>query len=163
MDGLSSQAGLPRNPGLTALAHPSPIHISRTAVAGRGEKQGNPAVSCQFPVVVPMYQFIEPAFTNFFLPLKIGFALKCRFLLSEERIIKIIARWRATGAEIIMGTSGELIRLINYVDDITTTLRRISAFVAAMESDEKKRLAESLKAAGSNLDALVVRLEKGGQ
>jgi hypothetical protein len=34
-----------------------------------------------------------------------------------------------------MGTSGELIRLINYVDDITTTLRRISAFVAAMESD----------------------------
>lgn len=62
-----------------------------------------------------------------------------------------------------MGTSGELIRLINYVDDITTTLRRINAFVAAMESDEKKRLAESLKVAGSNLDALVVRLEKGGQ
>jgi hypothetical protein len=30
-----------------------------------------------------------------------------------------------------------------------------------MESDEKKRLAESLKAAGSNLDALVLRLEKG--
>ena len=75
----------------------------------------------------------------------------------------IIARMRATGAEIIMGTSGELIRLINYVDDITTTLRRISAFVAAMESDEKKRLAESLKVAGNNLDALVVRLEKGGQ
>jgi hypothetical protein len=60
-----------------------------------------------------------------------------------------------------MGTSGELIRLINYVDDITTTLRRINAFVAVMESDEKKRLAESLKVAGSNLDALVVRLEKG--
>ena len=56
-----------------------------------------------------------------------------------------------------------MIRLINYVDDITTTLRRISAFVAAMESDEKKRLAESLKVAGNNLDALVVRLEKGGQ
>jgi len=62
-----------------------------------------------------------------------------------------------------MGTSGELIRLINYVDDITTTLRRINAFVAAMESDEKKRLAKSLKVAGNNLDALVVRLEKGGQ
>jgi len=62
-----------------------------------------------------------------------------------------------------MGTSGELIRLINYVDDITTTLRRINAFVAAMETDERKRLAESLKVAGTNLDALVVRLEKGGQ
>ena len=62
-----------------------------------------------------------------------------------------------------MGTSGELIRLFNYVDDITSTLRRIGAFVASMESDERKRLAESLKVAGSNLEALVVRLEKGGQ
>ena len=62
-----------------------------------------------------------------------------------------------------MAATGELIRLINYVDDITTTLRRISAFVAAMEADERKRLAESLRAAGTNLDALVVRLEKGGQ
>jgi hypothetical protein len=42
-------------------------------------------------------------------------------------------------------------------------LRRINAFVAAMETDERKRLAESLKVAGINLDALVVRLEKGGQ
>jgi hypothetical protein len=58
-------------------------------------------------------------------------------------------------------TSGELIRLINYVDDINTTLRRISAFVSAMETDERKRLAESLKAAGSNLNAVVATLEKG--
>jgi hypothetical protein len=95
----------------------------------------------------------------------VGFALKCRFFLNggahnKQRSSPAL---RATGAEIIMGTSGELIRLINYVDDITTTLRRINAFVAAMESDERKRLAESLKVAGSNLDALVVRLEKGGQ
>ena len=62
-----------------------------------------------------------------------------------------------------MGTSGELIRLINYVDDITTTLRRINAFVPAMEADERKRLAESLKAAGTSLAAVVARLEKGGQ
>jgi hypothetical protein len=60
-----------------------------------------------------------------------------------------------------MGTSGELIRLINYVDDITTTLRRISAFVPAMENDERKRLAESLRAAGTNLNALVAQVEKG--
>jgi hypothetical protein len=62
-----------------------------------------------------------------------------------------------------MGTSGELIRLTNYVDDITTTLRRISAFVPAMENDERKRLAESLKAAGTSLNAVVAQLEKGGQ
>ena len=34
-----------------------------------------------------------------------------------------------------MGTSGELIRLINYVDDIVTTLRRIQAFVPGMEGE----------------------------
>ncbi len=62
-----------------------------------------------------------------------------------------------------MGTSGELIRLINYVDDIMTTLRRISAFVPAMERDERKRLAESLRAAGSNLDGVLGQLEKGTQ
>jgi hypothetical protein len=60
-----------------------------------------------------------------------------------------------------MGTSGELIRLINYVDDITTTLRRISAFVPQMENDERKRLADSLRAAGTNLNALVAQVEKG--
>jgi hypothetical protein len=59
-----------------------------------------------------------------------------------------------------MTTSGELIRLINYVDDITTTLRRITAFVPAMEGDERKRLADSLKAAGVSLNAVVAQLEK---
>jgi len=67
-----------------------------------------------------------------------------------------------TGA-IIMGTTGELIRLINYVDDINTTVRRISAFVPGMEAEERKRLADSLKAAGSNLSAVVTQLEKGTQ
>jgi len=106
----------------------------------------------------------QPAFTNSFPPLKMMASPSIPFFLECGVHNKsIIAPSRATGAEIIMGTSGELIRLINYVDDITTTLRRINAFVAAMESDEKKRLAESLKVAGNNLDALVVRLEKGGQ
>jgi hypothetical protein len=62
-----------------------------------------------------------------------------------------------------MGTSGELIRLINYVDDIVTTLRRIHAFVPGMEGDESKRLAESLRVAGTNLNAIVAQLEKGAK
>ena len=62
-----------------------------------------------------------------------------------------------------MATSGELIRLINYVDDINTTIRRISAFVPAMEAEERKRLAENLRAAGVNLDGVLAQLEKGGQ
>jgi len=60
-----------------------------------------------------------------------------------------------------MGTSGELIRLINYVDDIVTTLRRINAFIPAMDAEEKKRLAENLRAAGANLNSIVATLEKG--
>jgi len=62
-----------------------------------------------------------------------------------------------------MGTSGELIRLFNYVDDIVSTLRRINAFVPTMEAEERKRLAESLRAAGSSLNDVVTRLEKGAQ
>jgi len=85
-------------------------------------------------------------------------ALRC---LNQERAVS--AGSRATGAGVTMGTSGELIRLINYVDDIVTTLRRISAFVPAMEAEERKRLAESLRAAGSNLNGVLAQLEKGAQ
>jgi hypothetical protein len=62
-----------------------------------------------------------------------------------------------------MAATGELIRLINYVDDINTTLRRISASVPAMDGDERKRLAESLRAAASNLNAVISNLDKGAQ
>lgn len=60
-----------------------------------------------------------------------------------------------------MSATGELIRLINYVDDINTTLRRISATVPYMEADEKKRLADPLRVAANNLNAVVAQLEKG--
>jgi hypothetical protein len=62
-----------------------------------------------------------------------------------------------------MAATGELIRLINYVDDISTTLRRISASVPVMSPEERKRLAEHLRAAGVNFAALIEQLEKGGQ
>jgi len=62
-----------------------------------------------------------------------------------------------------MATTGELIRMINYVDDIVATLRRISAFVPSMEADERKRLAESLRGASGNLNDILAKLEKGGQ
>jgi hypothetical protein len=62
-----------------------------------------------------------------------------------------------------MAATGELIRLINYVDDIVTTLRRISASIPMMEVEERKRLAEHLRAANSNLTTILGQLEKGGQ
>jgi len=50
-----------------------------------------------------------------------------------------------------MAATGELIRLINYVDDINTTLRRIHASLYGMDTEERKRLAEALRSADENL------------
>jgi hypothetical protein len=60
-----------------------------------------------------------------------------------------------------MAATGELIRLINYVDDINTTLRRISASIPMMEADERQRLAENIRSASTNLDTVLGQLEKG--
>src|SRR5437764_15467156 len=59
-----------------------------------------------------------------------------------------------------MAATGELIRLINYVDDITTTIRRIHASLPAVDAEEKKRLAESLRSAGEKIKELIVLVEK---
>jgi hypothetical protein len=62
-----------------------------------------------------------------------------------------------------MAATGELIRLINYVDDIATTLRRISASIPMMDGEEKKKLAEHMRAASTNFASVVDRLEKEGR
>jgi len=60
-----------------------------------------------------------------------------------------------------MAATGELIRLINYVDDINTTLRRIQASLPGLEAEERKRLAESLHSAGTRIQELQQEVEKG--
>lgn len=62
-----------------------------------------------------------------------------------------------------MAATGELIRLINYIDDINTTLRRISASVPMMDAEERKRLAENMRTATTNMNSVLSSLEKGGQ
>jgi hypothetical protein len=62
-----------------------------------------------------------------------------------------------------MIVTGELIRAMNYVDDITATLRRICIYIPTMNTDERKRLAEHLRAAGASIDAALADLEKAGQ
>jgi hypothetical protein len=59
-----------------------------------------------------------------------------------------------------MAATGELIRLINYVDDITTTLRRIHASLYGMDADERKKLAEALRNADTKLHELLEQVEK---
>src|SRR5713101_1471632 len=41
--------------------------------------------------------------------------------------------------------TGEIIRMMNYVDDIAATLRRISANITSMTPEERKRLAEYMR------------------
>ena len=58
-----------------------------------------------------------------------------------------------------MAATGELIRLINYVDDITATLRRITASIPTVDQDERTRLAEHLRAANSDWATLLAELD----
>lgn len=60
-----------------------------------------------------------------------------------------------------MVATGEIIRMMNYADDITTTLRRIVANFPFMTAEEKKRLADYMRKADPSLVNVLERLEKG--
>jgi hypothetical protein len=62
-----------------------------------------------------------------------------------------------------MPASGELIRSMNYVEDITNTLRRICITIPAMNTEERKRLADSLRGANGAINAAIADLEKAAQ
>ncbi|HEV3041775.1 MAG TPA: hypothetical protein VHA33_28685 [Candidatus Angelobacter sp.] len=59
-----------------------------------------------------------------------------------------------------MPATGELIRMMNYVDDIAATARRIQAGVQIMTEDERRRLAEYMRKSDPNLLKMLEALEK---
>ena len=59
-----------------------------------------------------------------------------------------------------MLATGELIRSMNYVEDMTATLRRICIYIPSMTPEERKRLAESLRPVGAAINATLADLEK---
>jgi hypothetical protein len=61
-----------------------------------------------------------------------------------------------------MPATGELIRAMNYVDDITATVRRLCLYIPSMNTEERQRLAEYLRAAGGALNAAIADLDKVG-
>jgi hypothetical protein len=61
-----------------------------------------------------------------------------------------------------MASTGELIRMMNYVDDIAATLRRINASLYLITGDEKRRLAEYMRKSDPYFLNVVEQLEKGG-
>jgi uncharacterized protein Yka (UPF0111/DUF47 family) len=62
-----------------------------------------------------------------------------------------------------MPATGELIRLMNYIDDIATTLRRISASIPAMTSEECARLGEYIRKSEPSYESVLEHLEKAGK
>jgi hypothetical protein len=60
-----------------------------------------------------------------------------------------------------MVITGEAIRMMNFVDDISATLRRIDANIAFMTQEERKRLADYMRKAEPNYLNMIEKLEKG--
>jgi hypothetical protein len=56
--------------------------------------------------------------------------------------------------------TGELIRMMNYVDDIAATLRRITANIGFMSEEEKKRLSDYMRKADPNYIKVIEELER---
>jgi len=58
-----------------------------------------------------------------------------------------------------MSASGELIRMMNYIDDIAATLRRVSGSLNLLADDEKARLAEYMRKSDPNFVSILAELE----
>ena len=54
-----------------------------------------------------------------------------------------------------MPLSGEAIRLMNYIDDVAVTLRRVLATVPTLSAEERARVGEHLKQASPSADDVV--------
>lgn len=61
-----------------------------------------------------------------------------------------------------MPLSGEAIRLMNYIDDVAVTLRRILATVPVLSAEERARVGEHLEQARPNAED-VARALNGGE
>ncbi len=55
--------------------------------------------------------------------------------------------------------SGEAIRLMNYVDDVATTLRRILALSATLTPEEKTRVSEHLSKSEPSAETVASKLK----
>jgi hypothetical protein len=62
-----------------------------------------------------------------------------------------------------MPATGELIRLMNYVDDIAATLRRIHSSIPTMTEEERGRLADYIRKSDPSLESVLQVLDKGAK
>jgi len=59
-----------------------------------------------------------------------------------------------------MPLSGEAIRLMNYIDDVAVTLRRVLAAIPTLNPEERARVAEHLKQAHPSAQDLAQALSE---
>jgi hypothetical protein len=57
-----------------------------------------------------------------------------------------------------MPLSGEAIRVMNLVDDVATTMRRMLVLLPALDADERKRVSEYLRDSQPNAETVQVAL-----
>ena len=57
-----------------------------------------------------------------------------------------------------MPLSGEAIRTMNYVDDISVTLRRILTVLPQLTAEERTRIADHIKTADPSYESVVTAL-----
>ena len=60
-----------------------------------------------------------------------------------------------------MPLSGEAIRLMNYVDDVSTTLRRMIALSNSLTQEERNRVSEYLSKSEPSVQSVVESLKTG--
>jgi hypothetical protein len=59
-----------------------------------------------------------------------------------------------------MPLSGEAIRMMNYVDDVATTMRRLLAVAPTLTAEERRRVSEYLRASSPNAVEVLAALDK---
>lgn len=58
-----------------------------------------------------------------------------------------------------MPLSGEAIRLMNYIDDVSVTLRRMLAFIPTLTPEERARVSEHLQKSKPSVQDIAEALE----
>ena len=58
-----------------------------------------------------------------------------------------------------MPLSGEAIRLMNYIDDVSVTLRRMLAYIPTLTPEERSRVYEHLRHSKPSVDDITKALE----
>ncbi|MFI5089639.1 MAG: hypothetical protein ACHP7P_06235 [Terriglobales bacterium] len=58
-----------------------------------------------------------------------------------------------------MPATGEIIRMMNYVDDIAATLRRITTSLPTLSDEEKKLLGEYMRKSDPNFTKVLESIE----